>query len=76
MTAAVQAAGARCAFSTDDVLVAPDQDRYTWGRMEVDDYDTGSSLAARLSGWTRMFQQWTARAGRLLRGKSTAGLAR
>jgi peptidoglycan/xylan/chitin deacetylase (PgdA/CDA1 family) len=76
MTAAVQAAGARCAFSTDDGLVFPDQDRYGWGRMEVDDYDTGASLAARLSGWTRIFQQFTARAARILRGKSARGLAR
>lgn len=76
MIAAVQAVGARCAFSTDDGLVLPEQNRYEWGRMEVDDYDSGATLAARLGGWTRIFQQFTSRAGRLLRGKSSGSLVR
>lgn len=69
MAAAVQAAGARCAFSTYDGLVLPNQDRFSLRRMEVDAYDTGATLAARLSGWTSLFQQVGTSVMNCVRGK-------
>lgn len=76
MAAAVQAAGARCAFSTDDGLVLPHQDRYSLGRMEVDAYDTGASLAARLSGWTGLFQHVGTSVVNVLRGRWQSSVVR
>lgn len=48
---AAEAAGVRCALTTDAELVTPGSHPYGWGRFEVIDQDTGRTLVAKLEGW-------------------------
>jgi peptidoglycan/xylan/chitin deacetylase (PgdA/CDA1 family) len=51
LTAAARRAGMLCALSTQEVLVRPGSDPFTWGRFGVTDTETAAALAGRLDGW-------------------------
>jgi peptidoglycan/xylan/chitin deacetylase (PgdA/CDA1 family) len=48
---AARVAGVTCALTTEDILVDPLADPFTWGRFNVYDFDTSATIAARLAGW-------------------------
>ncbi len=43
--------GVVCSLSTEYHRVTPNRDPFHWGRFNVESNDTGSTLAAKLSGW-------------------------
>jgi peptidoglycan/xylan/chitin deacetylase (PgdA/CDA1 family) len=51
LTEAARRTGVLCALTTEAFLVDPRTDPFAWGRFNAYDWDTGSTLAAKLSGW-------------------------
>ena len=48
---AARQVGVCCALTTEDKLVDPTADPFTWGRFNVYDFDTPGTLAGKLKGW-------------------------
>ena len=44
-------AGVRCGLTTQSSLIDPRTSPFTWGRFTAQPWDTGRTLAAKLSGW-------------------------
>ena len=51
LVSAARTVGVLCGLTTESGLVRPVDDRFTWRRLMPEDFDTGASLAAKLSGW-------------------------
>lgn len=51
LLAAARRAGVTCALTTECELVDPRSDPFGWGRFNVYDWDTATTIAARLRGW-------------------------
>ena len=63
LVGAAKRAGVSCALTTEAVLVDPRSDPMRWGRMNVFDWDTASTLDAKLQGWyswAPKFRRWLA----------------
>lgn len=43
--------GVTCALTTDTELITPGSSPFGWGRFEVTEEDTGSTIVAKLQGW-------------------------
>ncbi|MGA2797335.1 MAG: polysaccharide deacetylase family protein [Thermoguttaceae bacterium] len=43
--------GMICGLTADKELIKPQTDLFAWGRLIAEQYDTASTLAAKLSGW-------------------------
>lgn len=50
-------AGARCAITAEERLIRNGAEPFGWGRMLAGQDDTGGTLAAKLSGWYRVWSQ-------------------
>ncbi len=50
--------GVSCALTTECELIKPGSDPLGWGRFNVYDWDTPSTLAARLRGWYGWAPRW------------------
>ena len=48
---AAKLVGVTCGLTTEDVVVDRSADRFGWGRFNVYDFDSSSTIAAKLSGW-------------------------
>lgn len=66
--AAARRAGVNCALTTDSNVVSTHCDPFHWGRFHVNDWDSGSTLAAKLAGW----YSWAPKAWHLISGTSLA----
>jgi peptidoglycan/xylan/chitin deacetylase (PgdA/CDA1 family) len=63
MIEAARRSGAACGLTTRPANVAPQTDPFGWGRYSVYPWDTGATLAAKLSGWYGWAQRsWQAAA--------------
>jgi peptidoglycan/xylan/chitin deacetylase (PgdA/CDA1 family) len=51
MESVVRTCGIECALTTVKRLVTPADDVFSWGRVPVENYNSASLLAAKLSGW-------------------------
>jgi peptidoglycan/xylan/chitin deacetylase (PgdA/CDA1 family) len=51
LVAAARRVGVCCGLTTDSVPVRPGTDPFTWGRINVYDWDTPDTLSAKMSGW-------------------------
>ena len=51
LTAVAKNTGVICALTAKKELIEPLTDPYDWGRLNAEQYDTASTLAAKLSGW-------------------------
>ena len=65
MAQAARQCGSPCALTTEPRSVSPGDDRFSWGRFEVESYDTAGTLAVKLDGW----YTWSLRLWQRLRGK-------
>jgi peptidoglycan/xylan/chitin deacetylase (PgdA/CDA1 family) len=70
LAGAAARAGVLCGLTTEGALVRPGSDPFAWGRFGVEDGDSPSTLAARLSGWYDLARDawrrfpWSVREGR------------
>ena len=46
-----RATGVTCALTTRAALIEPDADPFSWGRFNVYESDTATTLEAKLQGW-------------------------
>jgi peptidoglycan/xylan/chitin deacetylase (PgdA/CDA1 family) len=60
---AAREADVLCALTTEIELVTSRTSPFSWGRFEVNQHDTGATLAGKLGGWFN----WTAQARELFR---------
>jgi peptidoglycan/xylan/chitin deacetylase (PgdA/CDA1 family) len=74
MCALVKGAGLLCALTTQSELVAPESDRFQWGRFTVHEHDNGRTLAAQLAGWFSLARRIWLRMRRPEAEKGTAPL--
>ncbi|MBN1396298.1 MAG: polysaccharide deacetylase family protein [Pirellulales bacterium] len=51
ITAVARRSGVRCALTTEPKIVAPGEDRFSWGRFNVGRFDTPATLSMKLHGW-------------------------
>ncbi len=51
LTTEARQLGVRCALNTRHEVVHPLRDPFTWGRINVFDWDTPATLKAKLAGW-------------------------
>ena len=51
LTAVAKQSGVTCALTAKKELIRPLTDPFDWGRLNVEQYDSGASLAAKMSGW-------------------------
>jgi peptidoglycan/xylan/chitin deacetylase (PgdA/CDA1 family) len=51
LAGAARRAGVLCGLTVESRLVKPKHDRFHWGRFEVKEDDTATTLAAKLDGW-------------------------
>jgi glycosyltransferase involved in cell wall biosynthesis/peptidoglycan/xylan/chitin deacetylase (PgdA/CDA1 family) len=51
LTAIAQSTGVICALTANKEVIDPLTDPFDWGRLNVEQYDSGTTLAAKLSGW-------------------------
>ena len=51
MVAAVRETGVRCAMTTSGQRVLPGSDPFRWGRFNVYDWDSATTLAGKLTAW-------------------------
>jgi peptidoglycan/xylan/chitin deacetylase (PgdA/CDA1 family) len=51
LAAAARRAGVLCGLTTQQVLVRPGSDPFTWGRFNVAEGDSEATLAVKLDGW-------------------------
>lgn len=61
---AAQEVGVTCGLSTEAVPVSPHQSPFEWGRFNAYEWDTGATLAAKVSGWygwAPRLQEWATR---------------
>jgi peptidoglycan/xylan/chitin deacetylase (PgdA/CDA1 family) len=51
MLSSVRRSGMTCGLTTEVALVDPTQSPFGWGRIQVEPWDTPSTLASKLNGW-------------------------
>ena len=51
LVAVARQSGIICALTADKRPIEPLTDPFRWGRLNVEEYDSGTSLAAKMSGW-------------------------
>jgi glycosyltransferase involved in cell wall biosynthesis/peptidoglycan/xylan/chitin deacetylase (PgdA/CDA1 family) len=64
MKEAARSCGVECALTAEKRLVTPADDIFAWGRFPVENYDSASLLATKLSGWYSLILgscRWLAR---------------
>jgi len=73
LVAAVRQSGAVCSLTTQEELVQPGSDPFTWGRLHADEADTAASLAVKLDGWysiaRNLWLRWTGARRGLVAGR-------
>ncbi len=66
LQAAARQVGVTCALTTRSALIDLRSDPYSWGRFTAFDWDTSTTLAAKLGGWyswSSRLRNWCARSG-------------
>jgi len=74
MVVAVRQAGALCALTTEEKLVVPPTDPFSWGRFRVHQSDAAAMLVLKLSGhYTVLRDAWHWVRGQWRRGRALLG---